>query len=61
VMDGDTQWRLSPYPDGHPFAFTIVHDADSACSKRLAPLFAAFDALRFKLCGMPFVALELRR
>lgn len=54
-MGADTQWRISPYPDGHPFAFTIVHDADSAYSKRLAPLFAAFDALRFKITATAFM------
>jgi hypothetical protein len=41
-------WEVSLYPDGYDFAFTIVHDADSAYSRRLAPLFEAFDDLSFK-------------
>lgn len=48
-------WRLSPYPAGHRFAFTIVHDADSAYSRRLAPLFEEFDALHMKLTVTSFV------
>ncbi|MEO8602859.1 MAG: hypothetical protein ABI629_09800 [bacterium] len=54
-MDTGAQWRISPYPDGHPFAFTIVHDADSAYSRRLAPLFAAFDELHFKITATAFM------
>ncbi len=42
-------WEISPYPDGHNFAFTIVHDADSAYSKRLKPLFDEFDELGLKI------------
>lgn len=26
----EAHWRVSPWPDGHDFAFTIVHDADYA-------------------------------
>lgn len=40
---------MSRYPAGYRFAFTIVHDADSAYSKRLAPLFEVFDALGLRL------------
>lgn len=50
-----TDWRLSPYPSGHTFAFTIVHDADSAYSRRLAPLFEEFDALKIKITATAFV------
>jgi hypothetical protein len=49
------QWRLSLYPSGHTFAFTIVHDADSAYSQRLAPLFEQFDALNIKITATLFV------
>jgi len=48
-------WRLSLYPNGHTFAFTIVHDADSAYSQRLAPLFEEFDALNMKITATVFV------
>ena len=50
-----SQWRLSLYPSGHTFAFTIVHDADSAYSQRLAPLFEQFDALKLKITVTVFV------
>ena len=43
------KWRISTYPDGHNFAFTIVHDADSAYSRRLAPLFDTFNELGLRL------------
>ncbi len=49
------EWRLNLYPEGHAFAFAIVHDADSAYSRRLAPLFDEFDALRMKLTVTLFV------
>ena len=42
-------WKLSPYPDAHDFAWTLVHDADSAYSQRLAPLLDTFDALDMKV------------
>ena len=42
-------WEISPYPNGHRFAFTIIHDADDAYSERLAPLFRVFDKYGFKL------------
>jgi hypothetical protein len=42
-------WALSPYPDGKAFGFTIVHDADSAYSRRLAPIMDAFDAIGLKI------------
>jgi hypothetical protein len=48
-------WRLNLYPSGHTFAFTIVHDADSAYSQRLAPLFEEFDALNMKITATVFV------
>jgi hypothetical protein len=48
-------WRLSLYPNGHTFAFTIVHDADSSYSHRLAPLFDEFDALDMKITATIFV------
>lgn len=51
----EPDWRLNPYPDGHRFAFTIVQDADSAYSRRLAPLFDEFDALKMKLTATVFV------
>lgn len=51
----DHAWRLSLYPGGHTFAFTIVHDADSAYSQRLAPLFEVFDALNMKITATVFV------
>lgn len=47
-------WEISLYPNGYEFAFTIVHDADSAYSQRLAPLFEAFDKLGFKITATAF-------
>lgn len=38
-------WRISYYPNGAAFGFTIVHDADSAYSQRLAPIIEAFDEI----------------
>jgi len=52
---GLAAWRVSLYPDAHRFAFTIVHDADSAYSARLAPLFEEFDALKMKITATIFV------
>jgi hypothetical protein len=40
---------LSPYPEARAFGFTIVHDADSAYSRRLAPIMEAFDAIGLKI------------
>lgn len=45
----EKEWSISLYPNGYNFAFTIIHDADSAYSRRLAPLFEAFDELGFKI------------
>jgi hypothetical protein len=42
-------WQLSPYPAGKTFAFTIIHDADSGYSQRLAPVMEALDAVGFKI------------
>jgi hypothetical protein len=44
----------SRYPDGRRFAFTVVHDADSAFSERLAPLFDVFDELGFRITASVF-------
>lgn len=49
-------WTLNRYPPGYKFAFTIVHDADSAYSERLRPLFEVFDQLGFKLTVTVFTA-----
>jgi hypothetical protein len=49
-----SEWAISLYPNAHPFAFTIVHDADSAYSQRLAPLFDVFDTLGFKITATAF-------
>lgn len=46
--------REDRYPDGCRFAFTIVHDADSAYSARLAPLFDVFDDLGFRITASAF-------
>ena len=48
-------WSVSPFPDGRAFGFTIVHDADSAYSRRLAPLFEVFDEFRLQLTVTAFV------
>lgn len=45
----EKEWRISPYPNGYNFAFTLIHDADSAYSRRLAPLFEVFDELDLKI------------
>jgi hypothetical protein len=42
-------WALSPYPDGKAFGFTIIHDADSAYSRRLAPIIDAFDTIGLRI------------
>jgi len=44
-----SSWALSPYPEARAFGFTIVHDADSAYSRRLAPIMEAFDAIGLKI------------
>jgi len=49
------EWGVSSYPNGHRFAFTIVHDADNSYSERLKPLFSVFDKLGFKLTVSVFV------
>jgi hypothetical protein len=48
------EFTLSRYPPGCRFAFTIVHDADSAYSERLRPLFDVFDSLGLKLTVTAF-------
>lgn len=47
-------WTISRYPAPYRFAFTIVHDADSAYSQRLAPLFDTFDALGLQVTVSAF-------
>jgi hypothetical protein len=47
--DPQSGWSISPFPARRRFAFTIVHDADSAYSRRLEPLFEVFDELGFKI------------
>lgn len=47
-------WSVSPYPDGHSFGFTIVHDADDAYSARLAPIFKVFDEFGIKITATAF-------
>jgi hypothetical protein len=54
-LSTETGWQVGLYPHGHAFAFTIVHDADSAYSRRLAPLFDEFDRLNLKLTVTAFV------
>lgn len=53
--DQDQPWRLSPYPNGHNFAFTIIHDADGAYSERLLPLIDMFTELGFRITVTLFV------
>jgi hypothetical protein len=48
------QWRISRHPANYRFAFTIVHDADSAYSKRLEPLFDVFTQLGLRLTVSAF-------
>lgn len=48
-------WSISLFPDGHTFAFTIIHDADSAYSRRLSPLFDVFDEFGLKITVTAFV------
>jgi hypothetical protein len=50
----DRAWTVSRYPAGCRFAFTIVHDADSAYSRRLAPLFDVFDDLGLRITVSAF-------
>jgi len=49
------EWSVSLYPNGHPFAFTLVHDADGAYSQRLSPLFDVFDDIGVKITATAFV------
>ena len=51
----EAHWLASPWPDGHDFAFTIVHDPDHAYSKRLSPLFRAFDDFGMKITAAVFI------
>ncbi len=48
------QWRIARHPSKYKFAFTIVHDADSAYSKRLQPLFDVFTHLGLRLTVSAF-------
>jgi len=50
------EWSISLYPNGHTFAFTLVHDADGAYSRRLAPLFNVFDQVGLKITATVFVS-----
>ena len=54
AYDAADEWSISPFPNGYTFAFTIVHDADSAYSRRLEPLFDVFDEFGFKITGTVF-------
>lgn len=54
AFKSNNEWEISPYPNGHNFAFTIIHDADSAYSQRLAPLFEVFDKLGLKITATLF-------
>jgi hypothetical protein len=49
------EWSVGLFPEGYTFGFTIIHDADCAYSRRLAPLFEAFDEFGFKLTVTAFV------
>ncbi|HUK40056.1 MAG TPA: hypothetical protein VLX11_03405 [Candidatus Acidoferrales bacterium] len=55
AADPADDWSISLYPDGHPFAFTLVHDADGAYSRRLSPLFDAFDGVGLKITATAFM------
>jgi hypothetical protein len=46
---GANSIRLNPFPYCHRFAFTFIHDADSAYSKRLQPLINEFSALQMPI------------
>ena len=48
------QWQIARHPASYRFAFTIVHDADSAYSRRLKPLFDVFTHLGFRLTVSTF-------
>jgi peptidoglycan/xylan/chitin deacetylase (PgdA/CDA1 family) len=48
-------WSVSPFPNGHHFGFTIVHDADNAYSRRLAPIARVLDDLRMRVTFTVFV------
>ena len=49
MQRSQTEWIVSRPPAPYRFAFTIVHDADSAYSARLEPLLDAFDALGLRV------------
>lgn len=56
LIDNENEvWVLSPYPNGYNFAFTIVHDADYAYSKRLEPIFRVFNELGLKITATVFI------
>lgn len=48
------QWHIARHPASYRFAFTIVHDADSAYSRRLEPLFDVFTQLGLRLTVSTF-------
>lgn len=48
------KWRIARHPANYRFAFTIVHDADAAYSKRLQPLFEVFTKLGLRLTVSAF-------
>jgi peptidoglycan/xylan/chitin deacetylase (PgdA/CDA1 family) len=52
--DPADDWSISPFPNGYSFAFTIVHDADAAYSRRLEPLFEVFDEFGLKITATVF-------
>jgi peptidoglycan/xylan/chitin deacetylase (PgdA/CDA1 family) len=55
AYDPSDEWSISLFPDGHSFALAIIHDADDAYSRRLAPLFETFDELGFKITATAFM------
>ena len=54
ITSNNVTWSISPYPNDHNFAFTIINDVDGGYSKRLAPLFDTFDNLGLRITTTAF-------
>jgi hypothetical protein len=47
-MATDGNFKISPYPAGNDFAFSIIDDTDYCCHYDIVPVYELLHALRFK-------------